>query len=321
MGQVVVVGSLNVDHVWTAASLPHAGQTLSGEYTTSLGGKGFNQAVAARRAGAASTFICALGDDAGGQLARESAITDGIDLRAQRSLRPTGTAGIHVDREGRNCIVIGAGANADLSASFVDGQRAAIAAADILLAQLESPAETILAALRHARHAATTTLLNPAPADAVVDAELLAATDILTPNETEFSALLACHLGQRIHGDAIATLDPETLHGLCRGLLPAGSMIVTLGANGCFVSHASSQLHGDDHGYYRVAANQVDAIDTTGAGDAFNGALAASRAGRREAEFSTHVRFASRYAALSTESRGAAMSMPALQDVLDRFND
>ncbi len=318
-GSVVVVGSFNVDHVWSTAALPRAGETLSGEYATGPGGKGFNQAVAARRAGANTAFVCALGDDMGGQLARALAAADGIDIRDQRSEHPTGTAGIYVDGEGRNSIVIGAGANADLSPAFIASQQDPIAAADVLLAQLESPAEAVLAALRSARASNATTLLNPAPANATVTAELLSATDILTPNETEFSALLARHVGERIEGDAVAALDQARLHALCRELLPAGTVVVTLGASGCFVSHAEEVRRGDDNAYYRIAAEQARAIDTTGAGDAFNGALAAAMASAPSAPFAELVRRASRYAALSTERHGAAASMPQAVEVQARF--
>lgn len=319
MGRVVVIGSFNVDHVWTTAALPRAGETLSGQYATGPGGKGFNQAVAARRAGADTAFVCALGDDMGGQLARALAAADGIELRDQRSGQPTGTAGIYVDGEGRNSIVIGAGANAELARDFIDAQRDLIAGADVVLAQLESPIDAVLAALHAARANGATTLLNPAPTNAAVSAELLSATDILTPNETEFSALMARHVGERVDGDAVAALDQARLHALCRELLPAGSVVVTLGASGCFVSHAEGALRGDGSACYRIAAEPVRAVDTTGAGDAFNGALTASLARNPEASFATHVRFASRYAALSTEQAGAAASMPRDADVRARF--
>lgn len=319
MNRVVVIGSFNVDHVWTTAALPRTGETLSGDYATGPGGKGFNQAVAACRAGADTAFVCALGDDLGGQLARALANADGIDLRDQRSEHPTGTAGIYVDGEGRNSIVIGAGANAALSADFIATQQDLISGADVVLAQLESPSDAVLAAMRAARSRNVRTLLNPAPANAAVSGELLSSVDILTPNETEFSALLARHVGERIDGDAVAALDQTRLHALCRELSPDGSIIVTLGASGCFVSHADNNLRGDESAYYRVAAEPVRAVDTTGAGDAFNGALAASLARSGDDAFVTHVRFASRYAALSTERHGAAAAMPHLRDLAERF--
>jgi ribokinase len=320
MNHVVVVGSFNVDHVWTTAALPRPGETLSGRYGTGPGGKGFNQAIASARAGASTCFVCALGDDPGGELARSLAAADGIDLRAQRSDEPTGTAGIYVDAEGRNSIVIGPGANGVLSPAHVEGQADAFGNAGVVLAQLESPADAIAAALRTGHAHGATVVLNPAPANAPTTHELLVLADILTPNETEFAGLVARHIGQRIDGDTIAALDQAHLHALCRELLPAGTVVVTLGASGCFVSHADGALRGDDRPFYRLAAEKVHAIDTTGAGDAFNGALAAALAGAPEGAFAGHLRFASRYAALSTEREGAALAMPLRTDIANRFD-
>lgn len=312
MSRVVVVGSFNVDHVWTSARLPQPGETLSGRYTTGPGGKGFNQATAARRAGADTSFVCALGDDDGGRLARRLAEAGGIVLRARDSARATGTAGIYLDRAGNNSIVIGPGANADLDPDFVAAQADAFAGAAVVLAQLESPAGAIALALRQAREAGAVALLNPAPANADAGAALLDACDILTPNETEFGGLLARQTGTRVPADAIAGAGDLHLHGLCRGLLPHGSVVITLGAQGCFVSHAEATPRGDDAPYYRVPAAPAHVLDTTGAGDAFNGALAASLARAPQRPFAAHLRFATRYAAASTEREGAALSMPAL---------
>lgn len=317
--RVVVVGSFNVDHVWTVAALPRPGETLSGHYRTGPGGKGFNQATAAARAGAATSFVCALGDDMGGQLARALAAADGIDLRDLPSEAPTGTAGIYVDHDGRNSIVIGPGANAELTADFVDAQRSTIAQARVVLAQLESPLAAVEAAFAAARAAGVPTVLNPAPSDASVPASLLALADVITPNETEFCAQLERHTGARLDASALSALDDATLHAFCRRLLPHGSVIVTLGAAGCFVSHADQQLRRDARAYYRVAASKVQPQDTTGAGDAFNGALAASWARHPDAAFADHLRYANRYAALSTERPGAAAAMPHDADVLARF--
>ena len=317
--RVVVVGSFNVDHVWHSPSLPRPGETLQGEYRTGPGGKGFNQVVAAARAGAQTVFVCALGDDAGGELARRLAGTDGIELQELRSEAPTGTAGIYVDDSGRNCIVIGAGANADLSVEFITARAQAIAGARIVLAQLESPLDSVLEAMRLARAANIRTMLNPAPANAECSRELLAVADVLTPNETEFADLLSRHAHEAIDTDGIASLDDARLHRLCRTLLPRGTVVVTLGAAGAFVSHREDTLRGDDASHYRVPGETADAIDTTGAGDAFNGALAASLARDPDAAFASHVRFATRYAALSTEREGAASAMPVRREVEDRF--
>lgn len=312
MAHVVVVGSFNVDHVWTCDALPRPGETRAGAYASGPGGKGFNQATASARAGATTTFICALGDDTGGALARGLAAGDAIDLRAQHAAAPTGTAGIYVDRDGRNSIVIGAGANGELSAAFVSAQGAAIAAAAVVLAQLESPVDSVLEALRIARAARATTLLNPAPANVSAPRELLAAADVLTPNETEFAALLARHCDDDIDADAVVRSDDAQLHRLCRALLPRGTVVVTLGAAGAFVSHREDQLRGDALAFYRCPATRVEAVDTTGAGDAFNGALAASLARAATTPFAAHVAFASRYAGEATRLPGAASAMPRL---------
>jgi ribokinase len=319
-GRVAVVGSFNVDHVWVAASLPQPGETLAGTYRSGPGGKGFNQAVAAARAGAATDFVCALGDDAGGALARALADDDGMALHALRSDAPTGTAGIFVGDGGGNSIVIGPGANAALTPVFVDAQRAVIAQAAVVVAQLESPLDAIAHALRLARESAATTVLNPAPANVAVPARLLALADVLTPNETEFAALLHAHAGERIDAKTIAALDDAALHALCRRLLPHGTVVVTLGAAGCFVSHAAQTLRGDACECTRVPGETVRAIDTTGAGDAFNGALAASLAFEPQRPFAGQLRFANRFAALSTERAGAASAMPRFEDVASRFS-
>ena len=310
--RVVVVGSFNVDHVWRVASLPQPGATLSGDYASGPGGKGFNQAMAARRVGAATAFVCALGEDAGAQLARALCAGDGIDLRDAAGDAPTGTAGIYVDANGRNEIVVAPGANARLEAQFVESTLAALAPPAVVLAQLESPPEAIAAALRFGRERGATTILNPAPANVAVPGALLALADVLTPNETEFAALLGRHVGERIDADAVAGLDQGRLHALCRELGHESSVIVTLGASGCFVSHPEANLRGDEAACYRIAAEPAQVVDTTGAGDAFNGALAAWLALRPDAAFVEHVRFAGRYAGLSTEREGAALKMPRL---------
>ena len=319
--QVVVVGSFNFDHVWRCETLPQPGATFSGEYASGPGGKGFNQVTAAARSGARAAFVCALGNDLGGHHARTLATADGIDLRDQTASVATGSAGIFVDAQGRNSIVVGPGANAVLSADFIDAQAAAIAEAAVTLAQLESPLEAVAAALRLARESGRIAMLNPAPANVALPRELLAQADILTPNETECAGLFARHLGERIDGEAIASLDSPRLHALCRELLPGGTVVVTLGAAGCFVSHPDNATRGDDSAWYRLAAEPATPVDTTGAGDAFNGALAAALAQRPGAAFAVHLREANRYAALSTERAGAALSMPTREDLDARFPD
>lgn len=318
-GRVTVVGSFNVDHVWRCAELPVPGQTLSGEYSTGPGGKGFNQAMAAARAGAATAFICALGEDVGAQWARALAVADDIDLHDQCSVLPTGTAGIYVDHAGRNSIVIGAGANAALSPGFVAAQQAMIETSAVVLAQLESPVEAVSQALRAARTAGVTTVLNPAPANAEVPAALWANVDIATPNETEFCAHLARDGGPSVDPASLAAQSDDDLHGLCRRWQPNASVVLTLGAAGCFISHPPQCLRGDSEDHYRVPASTVTPVDTTGAGDAFNGALAASLAAEPDRAFRAHVRFAGAFAGVSTERPGAAIAMPHRDEVERRF--
>jgi len=315
-GKVVVVGSFNMDHVWRSESLPRAGETVAGQHHSGPDGKGFNQAAAAARAGAETVFVCAVGDDAASTLAALSA-SERIELRALRCAAATGTAGIHLDGSGRNCIVIDPGANAALSGAFVAAQSDAIASAQVLLTQLESPPESVLEAMRLARAAGGTTLFNPAPASDLCPRELLAITDVLTPNESEFSTLLACLSAERVEPGEVAGLDDARLHRLCRILLPRGTVVLTLGDAGVFVSHRSEQLRGDGDECYRLAAATVR--DTTGAGDAFNGALAASLAAHPQLAFARHLAFAIGCAALSTEREGAAAAIPTLDAWQERF--
>lgn len=319
-GTVAVIGSFNVDHVWMLDALPVPGETRAGRYMSGPGGKGFNQAVAAARAGASTRFVCALGDDAGGQYARALAVAHGIDLRDAVVDAPTGAAGIFVDAGGRNAIVVAGGANDALSPAHVhaslDGD-----APSVVLAQLETPPDAALAAFERARAAGATTMLNPAPANVAVDRALLARADIVTPNETEFAALVRTHLDGEVDASALAATGDAYLHALCRALLPGGTVVVTLGAAGAFVSHAERTLRGDTAACYRLPAREVRPVDTTGAGDAFNGALAASIAVHSRRAFRDHARFAVAYASLSTERAGAALAMPSGDAVLARFAD
>ena len=325
MTRVVVVGSFNLDHAWSVGALPRPGETLAGTHASGPGGKGFNQAVAAARAGARTTFLCALGDDAAGAAARALADAEGIELRAAKSGLPTGTAGIFVGGDGANSIVVAPGANADLSADFVATHAQAIAGAGAVLCQLEVPAAAVRAAFLLARDAGVPTILDPAPSDSATTPDLLALSDILTPNETEFAALVQRHLGQSVDARDVAAFDDAALHALCRRLLPAGRVVVSLGAGGCFASHPDDAPDhaggGGPIAFQRLGAETVTARDSTGAGDAFDGALAASLALDLRAPFHRHLRFASRYAALACERAGAATAMPRRSELVARFGD
>jgi ribokinase len=178
--------------------------------------------------------------------------------------------------------------------------------------------EASLAAQRIARAAGVLCLHNPAPPVDARDLELVDGADLITPNETEFVQLLELRGLDAPAADALAALEDAALHALCRAL-HAGTVVVTLGGHGAFVSHATATLRGDAQPHYRSAPERVQPIDTTGAGDAFSGALAAALANAPDAPFAEAVRAAGRVAALSTERRGAALAIPRQNEVVQRF--
>ena len=277
-----MVGSANVDQVFRVGAIPAPGETvLSHGFSIALGGKGQNQAVAAARAGADTGFIAALGDDAFGASIREGLAADGIGTDGVRAADgPTGTALIAVDDSGENTIIVEAGANALLELRKAD--TAAIAAADVLVMQLEIPLEVVTAAARIGKDAATRVLLNAAPIREL-PAELLANVDILVVNEHE-GAFLA-------RGAAVETLAPV--------------VIVTLGAAGAVAYENGTEV--------RVAAPRVSAVDATGAGDTFCGALAALLA--EGATLAESLRFAVAAASLSVQKHGAVPSIPTRPEI------
>jgi len=317
---VMVVGSYNQDYAWRVAHAPRAGETLRGEgFRSAPGGKGFNQAVACARQGVATCFIAAIGTDTAGETAQRLAADEGIDARwLRRDDAATGSACIVVEHGGQNRIIVALGANERLDPAHLDAQSERFADAQVLLVQLENN----LDATRHALALAGThrllRVLNPAPVHAGLDADLLAQCDLLTPNETEFALLLERIAGERVDAGMLAQRDDTDLHRLARKL-GVDSVIITLGSQGCFVSHAQSARHGDAEAYYRIASEQVAVIDTTGAGDAFSGALVAAIVRFTGRPLREAVIHANRCAGLSTEKPGAAPAMPRYADVLRRF--
>jgi ribokinase len=279
---VAVVGSVNLDLVATTHRLPGPGETVAGTgYAEHAGGKGLNQAVAAARSGASVALIAAVGDDDAGRRLRAVAEAEGIDVSMIDIVPgPTGRALITVDDRAENSIVVVPGANAFVRADAPGDAR-------IVVAQLEIPIDTVIAAFRSARGHGGRTILNPAPAQRLPD-ELLAVCDVIIPNEHELA---------RIGG-------PDTLFG--RGV---SAVVTTMGAAGVSVAEMVDGVVDA----WEQAAFDVTPIDTTGAGDAFCGALAArlaAGAGLREA-----VRCAAAAGALATTTAGAVRSLPRSLDI------
>lgn len=297
-GKVVVVGSSNTDMIIKVDRLPQPGETvLGGEFSTAAGGKGANQAVAAARAGGDVTFVARVGDDIFGRLAVQRFKADGIDVRyvLEDPGAPSGVALIFVDRGGENSIAVASGANARLTPADVWAAGDVIRTADILVTQLETPLETVRAAVELAAHHGVPVLLNPAPAQ-TLDAALLQRVALLTPNETE-AALLA---GVDVSSESDAEVAARQL-----AAMGVGQIIVTLGSRGALV-------FGSDHSEL-VAGFPVEAVDTTGAGDVFTGALAVALA--NGSNVVDAVRFANAAAALSVTKLGAQPSAPTRLEI------
>ena len=283
-GLVIVVGSVNMDLVFTGlTALPRAGQTVSAAgYETLPGGKGANQASAAAAAGARVELVARVGSDSLGDAALSDLGSRGIGLTGtSRVDGPTGVAGVLIDEAGENVVIVAPGANAQLGPDSVADVEASRV---VVLACLEIPLPTVLAWARTSRERGWTFILNPAPAREL-PAELLALVDVITPNQTELQAL----------GDA----GQLVAHGI-------GAVVVTLGAEGAQLHTASGTVH--------QPAYPVDVVDTTGAGDAFNGALAAALAeGQALADA---VAFAAASGALATRRVGARAALASRDELL-----
>jgi ribokinase len=286
---VCVVGSLNLDLVVRVERLPRPGETvLGGSFARFPGGKGANQAVASARAGARTAMVGCVGRDEHGRALLAALARERVDTRAVACVRePSGVAVIAVARSGENSIVVAPGANARTTPARVAAARRRLERASVVVAQLEVPPESVRRAFEVARAAGATTLLNAAPARALPKS-LLALADVLVVNEIEARALL----GRRSSSANRAALLLVRLGPRCA--------IVTLGRRGAVVAR--------DGRATRLRAHRVRAVDTTGAGDAFVGALAAELA--RGADALDAARFASAAGALATTRPGAIPSMP-----------
>ncbi len=318
---VVVVGSYNQDYAWRSDCLPQPGETRRAlGFATGPGGKGYNQAVACHRLGVSACLIAALGDDTLADLARRHAQHEGLACRWQTVAgTATGSACVLIDADGQNQILVHLAANERLDPAFVRARREDFSGARVVLAQLESNLDAIAAALDLGRACGALCMLNPAPVHPGLDAALLSACDLITPNETEFAQLLARFAAVTVDAQTLAARDAAELHALARRL-PVPTVVITLGAQGCFVSHAEDAARAaHEPACYRLAAEAVAVVDTAGAGDAFSGALAAALSSDPGVPFSAAVRHANRCAALSTERAGTAAAMPTRAEVFARF--
>jgi ribokinase len=301
VASVCVIGSSNLDFTVSVPKLPGVGETVSGgTLVTSPGGKGANQAVAARRLGADVAFITLLGaDPMGDRLAAalaEAGLPPGPIGRTREA--PTGVALIAVDPQGRNQIAVAPGANHRLTPDWARRHTYLLTRAEVILLQLETPIDTVRWALTEARRLGKRTVLNPAPARVLpLPADLLALVDYLTPNEIE-AGLLTERLVR----------SPDDAEDAGRALVARGvsTVVVTLGAAGAVAVGAGGAL--------RVPAFPVEVVDTVGAGDAFSGALAASLAGGAPIEDALLV--ASATGGLTCTRRGAVDAMPTREEVV-----
>ena len=296
--KVVVIGSSNTDMILQLERIPRPGETvLGGAFSMAAGGKGANQAVAAARAGGHVTFLARVGQDLFGEQALAGFRKDGIrvDFVVQDPEAPSGVALIFVAQSGENSIGVAPGANARLSPEDVQRAESVIAEADVVLMQLEIPLETVQAAAELAARHRVRVILNPAPARTLPDT-LLQQVWMITPNETEAEQLT----GVRVDRETQTIEAGRRL--LDRGVTAA---ILTLGEQGAMVVTREIQQ--------RVPSFPVKAVDTTAAGDVFNGVLAVALAeGRPLLEA---VRFANAAAALSVTKLGAQPSAPTRERI------
>lgn len=288
--KIVVVGSFNMDLTTYMERLPRPGETVHGRrFVTGPGGKGMNQSVAAARLGAEVSFIGRIGQDGFGDTAMQMWQNEGIntDFVIRDAENPTGVAPIFVEDAGENIIVVALGANLALSPADVDAAADRIAEADVLIVQLEISYETSAHALKLAHEKGVKTILNPAPAGQL-PADAIAEADFITPNETELEVL---------YGKANDDLQSILREGQ--------TLIMTAGSAG------ANWYQPDASG--NVPAFKVDVVDTTGAGDAFNGGLAVAIAEGRPLDEA--LRFANATAALAVTRLGTAPAMPQREEV------
>jgi ribokinase len=301
--KIAVLGSANTDMVIVADHFPAPGETLlGGKFLLNPGGKGANQAVAAARLGGNVSFISRVGEDIFGEETLQHLQKEGIDTQGvkRHHSEPSGVALITVDKEGENTIVVASGANMTLSPQELEQHLPLIEACDMLLMQLEIPIDTVVAAARAAYEMGKKVILNPAPA-AVLPAEIYPYIHVLTPNETETAYLTG-----------ILPVDEPSARSAAEKLVSLGVelVIITMGAVGAYLFSKNRQQV--------IPAPKIKAVDSTAAGDTFNGGLAVALAEGMDLEAA--INFANQAAALSVTKMGAQASIPLREEVLAHFS-
>ena len=294
--RILVIGSSNTDMTVRSATLPKPGETvLGGDFRMGPGGKGANQAVAARLLGGEVTFVCKLGRDMFGEGASKHYESCGLDTsKILWSDKPSGVALITVDSKAENSIVVASGANADMTVTDIDSVADIIKSSGILLLQLEIPMDAVLHAAEIAYNAGVQVVLNPAPA-AVLPAELLKCVSILIPNETEASAIS----GIDINNFETAAAAAERLKGM-----GVREVIITMGSRGSMVCDGECTF---------VPAVKVNAVDTTAAGDTFCGGVCVALSEGKA--LSEAVKFATAASSIAVQRPGAQDSVPSRCEV------
>ncbi len=296
--KICVIGSSNTDMVIFTPRIPMPGETiLGGTFFMNPGGKGANQAVAAARLGGQVTLVARVGQDVFGEQALAGFQKDGIDTQfiSTDAEHPSGVALINVDAQGENSITVAAGANEHLLPAQVEPVLAQLSPADLVLMQLETPLDTILYVAAHCAQEGIRCVLNPAPAQNL-PAELLGQLYLLTPNETEASLLTG-----------IPVTDLDSAKKAAQNLQKQGvkNVIITLGAKGALVAN--------EHGEQLVPTPKVEPVDSTAAGDCFNGALCVALS--EGMDLAAAATFACKAASISVTRLGAQASMPRREEV------
>ena len=296
-GKIVVIGSTNTDMTAFADKMPLPGETVMGnDFVIGPGGKGANQAVAAKRLGGDVYFICKVGNDIFGENTVKHFIEEGLDPSGiMRSSKPSGVALITVDKDAENCIVVASGANGDYTEEDIRNCREAIESCDILLMQLEIPVPAVIEAAKIGHEKGMFVVLNPAPACELPET-IFKYISLFIPNETE----LEKYSGMKVYDQESAFKAAKSL--MDRGV---GKIIVTMGSKGSLICEGNEAV--------MVKAHKVDAVDTTGAGDCYCGSLCVALSegkGLKEA-----AEFASKASALSVQKPGAQNAMPYRNEI------